>query len=153
MNLLGGASANRENKMFEYSTIKDIENAIREAFKLDKMLPSDKPNCGGSLIGKMIVIPDTYRSLEDLIEDCENSRRNLTKEEMKLWQDVTSKWLPFLKELPAEYEIVRCRCYGMGWKRISRRLVQKKLIREELHRTTLWRKFKDGLEMILRKFG
>ena len=133
----------------EFNTIKEVEAAIRRAFEVDRILPAVRPGNSGSLLGKMIIIPDMERSLEDLIEDSEKDRHNLTREDLELWRVVMSEWLPSLRG--AEREVVKCRCSGMGWKRTARRLVQKKLADRELDRTTLWRKFKSGLEDILLK--
>ena len=132
----------------EFSTIKDVEAAIRRAFEVDRILPAVRPKNSGSLLGKMIIIPDTERSLEDLIEDSERDRHNLTREDLELWRVVMSEWLPSLKSV--EREVVKCRCSGMGWKLVSRKVYEAGASNRHLGRSTLWRLFHSGLEAILR---
>lgn len=133
----------------EYSTTKQIEEAIRRAFEVDRILPKTSPKSGGSLLGRLSVIPDTERSLEDVLEDVEKNWHNLTNEDVSLWYDVMSNWLPRLST--PRRQIVKKRCSGKGWKRIARELHESGITDRTLDRTTLWRIFQKGLEDILRR--
>ena len=131
------------------STIKEVEETIRKAVEIDRMLPSIKPRSGGSLLGRMIVIPDNERSLDDVLADVERNRNNITREDIALWYHVLTVWIPPLDSL--QREIVKLRCSGMGWKRIGKHLAEHRFSDRVLYRTTLWRIFREALEAILRK--
>lgn len=127
---------------------KELEEALRRFFEIDRALPSVMPKNPKSLIGKMIVIPDTERSIEDINEDMQRNRGLLTAEDLLLWE-TANEWLKkarFLNRL-----VVKRRCQGMGWKGISRELVNKGISDRHWHRATLWRHFVEGLDEILRK--
>jgi hypothetical protein len=97
----------------------------------------------------MVVIPDDLRSLEDLTEDAARDWRNLTQEDLNIWSEAL-EWLPKLKT--PQREVVKKRCQGKSWKRISRELYQEKATSRELERTSLWRIFHDGLDRILTNY-
>ncbi len=133
----------------KYTTTKEIEETIRKAFEIDRVLPKVSPTSGGSLLGRLSVIPDTERSLEDILEDVKNNWRNLTADDVTLWYEVMSNWLPRLYGL--RRQVIKKRCSGKGWKRIARELKQSGATDREFDRTTLWRIFNKGLEDILHK--
>lgn len=130
------------------TNIKDLEMALRRAFEIDRMLPKVCPKPTGTIIGKMIIIPDDERSYEDIIEDIERNRRNLSMEDIELWENATL-WMQ--KIYGIRYGVVKKRCQGMGWKRIARYCVEKKYSDRMLHRSTLLRYFYDGLDQIVNK--
>lgn len=124
--------------------MREIESIISRAFEIDKRLPSVKPHTSGSLLSGQIVIPDTERSLEDLLEDERHSRLGLTNEDIKLWYKVMSDVLP---KLPLkEGQVVKLRMYHISWKRISRKLKEHGVIQRELTRQHLWRIYSKGLD-------
>lgn len=127
---------------------KEIEATIRRAFEVDRLLPPVFHNKTRGTLG-FVQIPDNLRSLDDLAEDPKFD--SVTKEDLKIWEEVLFVWLPMLP--PFEREIVKCRCRNMGWKRLARHLVKRKIADRELYRTTLWRSFQEGLTEINRKFG
>lgn len=129
---------------------KNIEETIRRAFEVDRLLPPAFPNkTRGSILGSVVTIPDIERSLDDLAGDPKFDC--VTQEDLNIWNKVMFDWLPILPL--QEREIVRCRCRNMGWKRIARHLVKYRYADRELYRTTLWRNFQEGLDRILRAFG
>lgn len=132
-----------------YMTTKEIEEAIRKAFEIDRILPSGKPKSSGCLLGRLTVIPDDLRPLDDIIEDAANNWHNLSKEDLRLWYEVMSLWIPYLSN--PHKEVVKKRCSGKGWKRVARELYESGLSERTLDRTTLWRIFQRGLDDILRK--
>lgn len=121
-------------------TRKEVENIIRRAFEVDRAMPFPRPSNPKSLIGKMIVIPDTRAATD--VEEREYIR--LTAEDIKNWETVMFDWMPQLKG--AQKAVVKYRCCGMGWKRIARTLQEKKLTFRTLDRSTLWRMFQHGLD-------
>lgn len=127
-------------------TIKEVEQTIRRAFEIDRALPFPRPSNAECLLSKMIVIPNTERSLEDLAED---AKFIITQEDYNLWHMVMFDWMP--KVHGAQRAVIKYRCCGMGWKRIARTLVEKKYTYRTMDRTTLWRMFQHGLEHILGK--
>ncbi len=129
--------------------INELETKIRRAFDVDKMLPKVGPSSSGSLLGRLMVIPDDQRSYQDVLEDLRNDRRNLTTDDIELWWTVMCGYLTKISGI--EHEVVKLRCAGMGWKRIAKRLVEGEFSERMLHRATLWRFFRRGLEDILRK--
>lgn len=130
-------------------TLKEIEEDIRRAFEIDRMLPSPYPSRASCYLGRLVVTPDTERSYEDIMEDISRSRLNITAEDLKLWDVVFDVWLPSIKkELPRV--VVVKRCQGMGWKRLARYLKDKHYTDRNFDRTTLWRIFKSGLNDVLR---
>lgn len=129
-------------------TLKEVEEKIRRAIWTDRKLPKVGLSYPKSPVGKMMAIDDTQRSLEDIMEDIP-FRERPTKEDIENWHVVMFVWLPALE--PISREIVVRRCSGMGWKRIIRVIIDKKISDRILSRTTLWRIFKDALEEILIK--
>lgn len=121
-------------------TRKEVENIIRRAFEVDRAMPFPRPSNPQSLIGKMIVIPDTRAATD--VEEREYIR--LTAEDITNWETVMFDWMPQLKG--AQKAVVKYRCCGMGWKRIARTLQEKKYTFRVLDRTTLWRMFQQGLD-------
>lgn len=121
-------------------TRKEVENIIRRAFEVDRAMPFPRPSNPQSLIGKMIVIPDTRAATD--VEEREYIR--LTAEDIKNWETVMFDWMPQLKG--AQKAVVKYRCCGMGWKRIARTLQEKKYTFRVLDRSTLWRMFQHGLD-------
>ena len=139
----------REN-MKKPENRKELEEALRRFFEIDKVLPSVRPSNPKSLIGKMIVIPDTERSIEDINEDCQR-RITLTAEDIILWE-VANDWLNLIKNKTNKF-VVKRRCMGKGWKKISTELCKEGYTQRQLHRVSLWRNFTDGLDEILRNFS
>ena len=121
-------------------TRKEVENIIRRAFEVDRAMPFPRPSNPQSLIGKMIVIPDSSAATD--VEEREYIR--LTAEDIKNWETVMFDWMPQLKG--AQKAVVKYRCCGMGWKRIARTLQEKKYTFRVLDRSTLWRMFQHGLD-------
>jgi hypothetical protein len=121
-------------------TRKEVENIIRRAFEVDRAMPFPRPSNPQSLIGKMIVIPDTRAATD--VDEREYIR--LTAEDVTNWETVMFDWMPQLKG--AQKAVVKYRCCGMGWKRIARTLEEKKYTYRILDRTTLWRMFQQGLD-------
>lgn len=126
-------------------TRKEVENIIRRAFEVDRAMPFPRPSNPQSLIGKMIVIPDTRAATD--VEEREYIR--LTAEDITNWETVMFEWMPQLKG--AQKAVVKYRCCGMGWKRIARTLQEKKITYRVLDRTTLWRMFQQGLDEFVDK--
>ena len=126
-------------------TRKEVENIIRRAFEVDRAMPFPRPSNPQSLIGKMIVIPDTRAATD--VEEREYIR--LTAEDIKNWETVMFDWMPQLKG--AQKAVVKYRCCGMGWKRIARTLQEKKYTFRVLDRSTLWRMFQQGLDEFVDK--
>lgn len=129
---------------------KELEEVLRKFFDIDRCLPRVKPSDPKSLIGKMIVIPDTERSIEDINEDMER-KRTITMEDIELWI-AANKWICLIAS-KAIREVVIKRCQGKGWKRIAGEMAKEGISKRYLHRTTLWRNFNDGLDEILRKIS
>ena len=129
---------------------KELEEALRRFFEIDKVLPAVKPSNPKSLIGKMIVIPDTERSIEDINEDFKH-KITLTAEDIILWE-TANDWLCLIKNRQNR-AVVQKRCMGKGWKRISRELCKEGHTQRQLHRVSLWRNFSDGLDEIIRKIS
>jgi hypothetical protein len=121
-------------------TRKEVENIIRRAFEVDRAMPFPRPSNPQSLIGKMIVIPDTRAATD--VDEREYIR--LTAEDVTNWETVMFDWMPQLKG--AQKPVVKYLCCGMGWKRIARTLQEKKLTYRTLDRSTLWRMFQQGLD-------
>lgn len=121
-------------------TRKEVENIIRRAFEVDRAMPFPRPSNPQSLIGKMIVIPDTRAATD--VDEREYIR--LTAEDVTNWETVMFDWMPQLKG--AQKAVVKYRCCGMGWKRIARTLQEKKYTFRVLDRSTLWRMFQQGLD-------
>ena len=121
-------------------TRKEVENIIRRAFEVDRAMPFPRPSNPQSLIGKMIVIPDT-RAATDVDE---REYICLTAEDVTNWETVMFDWMPKLKG--AQKAVVKYRCCGMGWKRIARTLQEKKYTFRVFDRSTLWRMFQQGLD-------
>jgi hypothetical protein len=126
-------------------TRKEVEEIIRRAFEIDRAMPFPRPKNPASLIGKMIVIAD-LRAATD-VEEREYIR--ITADDIKLWETVMLDWMPQLKG--AQKAVVKYRCCGMGWKRIARTLVEKKITYREFGRTTLWQMFVHGLDEFVNK--
>ena len=124
-------------------TRKEVENIIRRAFEVDRAMPFPRPSNPKSLIGKMIVIPDTRAATD--VDEREYIR--LTAEDIKNWETVMFDWMPKLHG--AQKAVVKYRCYGMGWKRIARTLQEKKYTFRVLDRSTLWRMFQHGLDVFV----
>jgi hypothetical protein len=136
-------------KTMKPSDKKELEEIIRRAFEIDKILPNVIPQPPTSLIGKMIVIPDTERSIEDINEDVQRNRALLNSDDVALWEEV-NEWFKGIDAL--NRAVVIKRCQGKGWKRIAKELVKEGRTYRYLHRATLWRHFNEGLEEILRMF-
>jgi hypothetical protein len=135
--------------MLQPRDTKEIETLLRRAFEVDRILPPVFRKTTGCTLGAMVVIPDDLRSLEDLTEDAARDWRNLTQEDLNIWSEAL-EWLPKLKT--PQREVVKKRCQGKSWKRISRELYQEKATSRELERTSLWRIFHDGLDRILTNY-
>lgn len=121
-------------------TRKEVEEIIRRAFEVDRMLPYPKPKRPQCPIGKMVIIPDT-RNVGDIDP---KEFDHITQEDMRIWDMVMFDWMPLLHG--AQKAVVKYRCCGMGWKRIARTLEEKKITYRVLDRTTLWRMFQQGLD-------
>lgn len=127
---------------------KQIAELIRRAFWIDKKLPPVfKKYYAGSLIGRYCILPDE-RNVNEILNEIELYERP-TFDDLKIWEIVLFEWIPALPE-PVR-QIVKMRGMGMGWKKISRKLVETKVVDRHLHRTTLWRLFKEGLDIIYQK--
>lgn len=126
-------------------TRKEVEAIIRRAFEVDRAMPFPRPSNPQSLIGKMIVIPDTRAATD--VDEREYIR--LTAEDVTNWETVMFDWMPQLKG--AQKAVVKYRCCGMGWKRIARTLQEKKYTFRVLDRSTLWRMFQQGLDEFVDK--
>lgn len=124
-------------------TRKEVEKTIRRAFEIDRMLPYPRPENAKCFLGKLVVIPDTERSFEDIKEDGEK-RIYITSDDYNNWELVMTEWMPKLHG--AQRAVVKYRCCGMGWKRIARTLKEKQFTHRELGRTTLWQMFNHGLD-------
>jgi|GEM_PF-3868856 hypothetical protein len=127
---------------------RDLEKALRRAFEVDRMLPKVGPKIPKTMIGKMIIIPDDDRSIEDLLEDADLERRSISRDDMELWIK-SNEWMQTISGL--RYLVVKKRCQGMGWKRIAKYAEEKKAADRMFDRTTLWRIFVKGLDEIIRK--
>ena len=123
-------------------TRKEVEEKIRRAFEIDRLLPYPRPENAKCYLGKLVVIPDN-RPIEDIKEDDER-RVFLTTDDYNNWELVMTEWMPKLHG--AQRAVVKYRCCGMGWKRIARTLYEKKITHRTLDRSTLWRIFAHGLE-------
>lgn len=123
-------------------TRKEVEQKIRRAFEIDRLLPYPRPDNAKCYLGKLVVIPDC-RPIEDIKEDDER-RVFLTSDDYNNWEMVMTEWMPKLHG--AQRAVVKYRCSGMGWKRIARMLKEKDITHREFDRTTLWRIFNHGLD-------
>lgn len=121
---------------------KEIEEIIRRAMWTDRKLPKVGPCYPKSPFGKISPTEDTYRSIEDIMEDVP-FRERPTKEDIDNWEKVMFVWLPLLD--PMTRDIVVKRCSGMGWKRIAYQI--------SCHKSTAWRMFNKGLQTILRRIA
>jgi len=128
---------------------KELEEKLRKFFEVDRALPKVVPSLPVSLIGKMIVIPDDERSIEDILEDADRFKSFLTTEDIALY-DAVAEWFKLVHGL--NRAVVIKRCMGKGWKRIAKELVKDGHSYRYLHRATLWRHFNEGLEEILKRF-
>lgn len=126
-------------------TRKEVEEKIRRAFEIDRLLPYPRPENAKCYLGKLVVIPDC-RPIEDIKEDDER-RVFLTTDDYNNWELVMTEWMPKLHG--AQRAVVKYRCCGMGWKRIARTLKEKQFTHRELDRSTLWRIFAHGLDEFL----
>lgn len=127
---------------------KDLEQALRRAFEIDRMLPKVAPKFPQNPIGQMMVIPDDERSIEDMREEYEHVRERLSLADMDLWEAANS-WMQNIHGI--RWAVVKKRCQGMGWKRIASYLVKREYTDRHLHRSTLLRHFYEGLDEIVRK--
>jgi hypothetical protein len=130
------------------TTRQELEELLRRAFEIDRMLPKVGLKNPTSILGQLVVIPDDERSLEDIQEDWEHARERITSADMELWEEA-NKWLGTIRGI--KWAVVKKRCQGMGWKRIASYLVKKEFADRHLHRATLLRYFYDGLDEIVRK--
>lgn len=122
-------------------THKEVEAKIRRAFEIDKVLPFPRPKSAECLLGRLVVIPNTERSFEDIAED---AKYIITQEDWDLWHEVMFEWMPKLHGV--QRAVVKYRCCGMGWKRIAKMLYDKEFTHRTLDRSTLWRIFAHGLD-------
>ena len=130
------------------NTRQELEDMIRRAFDVDRRLPRVGHKGIESPIWKLVMIPDDERSPEDVLEDLAESRMNITREDLALWETV-SGWMRLIHGI--RRAVVKKRCQGMGWKRIARYLVEHDYTDRHLHRSTLLRYFYDGLDDIVRR--
>lgn len=130
------------------NTRQELEEMIRRAFDVDRRLPRVGHKGIESPIWKLVMIPDDERSPEDVLEDLAESRMNITREDLALWETV-SGWMRLIHGI--RRAVVKKRCQGMGWKRIARYLVEHDYTDRQLHRSTLLRYFYDGLDDIVRR--
>ena len=127
---------------------KELEDALRRAFEIDRMLPRVAPKNPTSPLGQMVVIPDDERSIEDLQEEWDAAREHATQADIELWE-AANKWMQTIRGI--RWAVVKKRCQGMGWKRIAGYLVRKEYADRHLHRATLLRYFYEGLDEIVKK--
>lgn len=130
---------------YSFKNIKELSLAISKAIDIDRSMPRVAPDGANCLLGKMAVIPDIERSLEDLKEDALR-REMMQGGDYKLWWDCMHHWLPSLDTI--HRQIVMKRCGGMGWKRLATYLREKDYSDRILSRMTLYRMNKDGLKLI-----
>ena len=102
------------------NTRQELEDMIRRAFDVDRRLPRVGHKGIESPIWKLVMIPDDERSPEDVLEDLAESRMNITREDLALWETV-SGWMRLIHGI--RRAVVKKRCQGMGWKRILLALV------------------------------
>lgn len=126
----------------------ELETALRRAFEIDRMLPKVALKTPASPLGRLVVIPDDERSIEDLQEEYEQARGRLTQSDMELWE-AAIRWMQTIHGI--RWAVVKKRCQGMGWKRIAGYLVKKGFASRRFSRQVMWRYFSEGLDEIVRK--
>lgn len=116
---------------------KEMEEKLRRAFYIDKLLPSVGLKRLTASLGNKIVLPDG-RPLAEIIAERRACERPTT-EDLRLWEAAMFEWLPLL-DIETR-TVVRQRCCGMGWKRLA----------FEMHSSvrTIQRRFKNGLDCII----
>lgn len=123
---------------------------IEKALAIDKSLPRVAPDGAKCLLGKMITIPDTERSLEDLKEEALLKER-ISGGDYTLWWECTHNWLTSIPKL--EREIIKMRCMNhMAWKRIALKVKETGLHDRVLCRDYLYDIFLRGLDQIIYRF-
>ena len=126
---------------------KGVEEAIRKAFEIDKVLPKVKPQTVNSLLGNLVIISDDERSADDVLEDIAHKSEVVMAEDIKLWYMVMTDWMPRLTAI--QRKVIELRVKGLGWKRIGNILCDAKISERYLYRTTLWRIYKSGIDDLL----
>lgn len=128
---------------------KELEILLRKFFDIDKRLPRVGHNKGtDSPLWKFVIIPDDYRSPEDVLEDLDIVKVPVTADDLEIWE-ICNHFLVLISGIGREVVIKRCQ--GMGWKRIAGHLVKRGFSKKRLSRQILWRYFSEGLDEILRK--
>lgn len=127
---------------------KELEELLRRAFEIDRLLPKVAPKYPTSPLGQMVIIPNDERSIEDQQEDMDAAHERPTRADMELWETANT-WMQKIHGI--RWAIVKKRCQGFGWKRIAGYLVRKEYADRHLHRATLLRYFYEGLDEIVRK--
>ena len=128
------------------SNRKELEELLRRAFEIDRMLPNVAQRYPSSPLGQMVVIPNDERSLEDQQEDMESMHDRPSLADMELWE-TANVWMQKIHGI--KWAVVKKRCQGMGWKRIAGYLVKKQYTDRVLHRHTLLNYFYNGLNEIM----
>lgn len=131
------------------SNIKELEEAIRQAFSIYRRMPRVGPKRAECLLGKYVIIPDNERSLEDIMEDVESGFGMSVRSEEIAHVEVVENWLRLIHG--EQQAVVNMRCSGMGWKRIARELVSRQYASRCVCRQTLRNYFERGLDEILKK--
>ena len=126
---------------------KGVEEAIRKAFEIDKVLPKVKPQTVNSVLGNLVIIPDDERSADDVLDDIAHKSEVVMAEDIKLWYMVMTDWMPRLTAI--QRKVIELRVKGIGWKRIGKILYDAKISERYLYRTTLWRIYKSGIDDLL----
>jgi hypothetical protein len=128
-----------------------VEDIIRRAFEIDAVLPRVKPQTISSILGNMVIIPNDERSHQDVLEDIEHRGEVVLSDDVKLWYNVMTEWMP--KLTPVQRKVIELRVKGMGWKRIGKILYDGKISERYLYRTTLWRIYRSGMEDLAKIIG
>ena len=112
-----------------------IEETIRRAFWVDKQLPPVRLKTAQSPLGRVILLEDD-RPISEIFAEKQIDKP--TQDDLKTWEIVMFDWLPIV---PCDMRtVVKRRCSGMGWKRITYEL--------NISRSTAWRRFEDGIVYI-----
>lgn len=94
---------------------KEVEEYIRIAYAVDRLLPLQRPKRPQSPLGRLIAPDDSQMGLDD--RNAESQADETTPCDYEIWDIVMTKWMPALK--PLHRAVVARRAQGMGWKLIA----------------------------------
>lgn len=98
---------------------KDVQEYIRIAFAVDRLLPHVGPKQPHSPLGRMVTPDDAEMGLDDRYAESQSQAEaeKINNGDYEIWDIVMTQWLTELK--PLKLAVVTRRAQGMGWKRIA----------------------------------